>query len=138
MFPKKILNTFVSNPNKLFLVDAFGALLSAFLVGIVLVRFERFFGIPSSTLYFLAALPILFAVYDFVCFIKITANHSSFLMGIAIVNLGYCCVSIGMALFHLDSVTNWGWAYIFTEVFIVALIAIFELSVAKRSRSKSR
>lgn len=38
------------NPKKLFQIDAFGATLSAVLLGIVLVKLERFFGIPKQTL----------------------------------------------------------------------------------------
>lgn len=53
---KKILEWGNANPKKLFQIDGLGAILSAILLGIILVRFERFFGIPVSTLYFLASL----------------------------------------------------------------------------------
>ena len=59
-----MLEKFISHPKKLFLIDGLGAILSAFLLGYVLVKLERVFGIPSKTLYFLATLPMFFVIYD--------------------------------------------------------------------------
>ena len=115
----------------LFLLDGFGALLSAFLIGIVLVKLESYFGIPKSTLYFLAALPCLFAIYDFYCYFKVERDLGKFLKGIAIVNLLYCCLSIGLAFYHYQEITYLGWAYVLVEVFIVIGIAVIELRAAK-------
>ena len=84
-----------ANPRRLFLIDGFGALLSAILLGIVLIKFETIFGIPKSTLYFLASLPCLFAIYDFYCFFGMNDKLSGSLNRIAIINLFYCCLSIG-------------------------------------------
>ncbi len=116
---------------KLFLLDGFGAILSAILLGIVLVKLERLFGIPKSTLYVLASLPCLFAIYDFYCYFKIEKNLKKFLKGIAIVNLLYCCLSIGLAFYHYQEITYLGWTYIIVEILIVVTLAIIELSFAK-------
>jgi hypothetical protein len=118
---------------KLFLLDGFGALLSAFLLGIVLVKLETYFGIPKQSLYFLAALPVLFALYDFYCYFKIEENLGKFLKGIAIVNILYCCLSIAFAFHHYQSITYLGWAYIIGEIIIVVAIAIVELRAVKLS-----
>jgi len=122
---------------KFFLIDGFGAILSAVLLGIVLVKFERVFGIPKSTLYFLAILPCFFAIYDFYCYFKINKNLEEFLKGIAVVNLLYCCLSIGFAFYHYHEITYLGWIYIIIEIAIVVAIAILELRVAKRNNRKS-
>jgi hypothetical protein len=121
-----------TNPNKLFLIDGLGAILSAFLLGVVLVKLERFFGIPSSTLYFLAVLPIFFAVYDFYCYKKERNKLGKFLKGIAIMNLLYCCLSIGFVLYHSITITSLGWTYVTLEILIVITLAIVELRVANR------
>lgn len=131
MQPKQLMTYFIENPRKLFLVDGIGALLSTFLLGVVLVKFERFFGIPPSTLYFLAALPILFASYDFYCHQKGGARIGVFLKGIAIMNLLYCCISLGFAFYHSDTITVWGWVYILIEILIVTSLAVAELIVAR-------
>lgn len=129
--PKQLISTSF-NPKKLFLIDGFGALLSAFLLGIVLVKFEPVFGIPAATLYVLAALPVFFAIYDFYTYFKANSKLRHFLKGIAIMNLLYCCLSIGLAIYHKGSITNLGWAYIAVEILIVVLLAILELKVARR------
>ena len=48
------------NPKKLFLIDGFGAIISAFLLGVVLVKFEEKIGVPVSVLYLLATIPLFF------------------------------------------------------------------------------
>lgn len=122
---------FSSNPKKLFLIDGLGAVVSAFFLGIVLVKFESVFGIPKQALYLLAAIPIVFGIYDFFCYTR--GKHLGGLLKIiAIANLLYCALSIGMAILHKDSVTTLGWTYIIVEVLIILLIAVWELRVAKR------
>lgn len=121
---------------KLFLIDGFGAILSAFLLGVILVKLERFFGIPKSTLYFLASLPLLFATFDFYCYFKIERNLDTLLKSIAIINLLYCFLSIGLAFYDYQKITNLGWAYIIIEVLIVTTIAIIELKASKKYNLK--
>lgn len=121
----------ITHPKKIFQIDGFGAILSAVLLGVVLVRLERFFGIPVSTLYLLAALPCLFALYDFYCYFQVDEKIGRFLVGIAVANLAYCALSIGLAMYHRSVITYLGWIYILGEIGIVSILAIIELKVAK-------
>ncbi|WP_289039623.1 hypothetical protein [uncultured Zobellia sp.] len=132
MTVKKIIDWANENPKKLFKIDGFGAILSAVLLGVVLVKLEHLFGIPKPTLYFLASLPCLFAIYDVCCYYKADKNIGVFLKGIGITNLGYCCLSIGLAIYHREKVTDWGWIYILIEVLVVCTLALIQLGVAKR------
>ncbi|MFN0275123.1 MAG: hypothetical protein ACKVPJ_05225 [Chitinophagales bacterium] len=136
MTTEQIINWGKDNPKKVFLVDCVGAILSAFLLGIVLVQLERIFGIPKPTLYFLATLPCLFAMYDLYCYFKISKKPGLFLKGIAIANLLYGVLSIGLAIYHCNTITQWGWAYIIGEIMIVTAIAVFEWNVANRLMTK--
>jgi len=120
------------NPKKLFLIDGLGAILSAFLLGVVLVKFETIFGIPSSTLYLLATIPIFFATYDFYCYKKRHQKTGLSLKGIALLNLLYCCVSLGLVFYHFDTITNLGWVYILIEITIVLLLAVIEFRVGRK------
>jgi len=122
----------------LFLLDGIGALVSAFLLGIVLVKLETYFGIPKKALYLLAALPCFFMVYDFYCYFRINKNLGKFLKGIAIVNLLYCYLSIGLAFYHQDELTYLGWIYIIVEIMIVVVLAVYELKVANQEIQKER
>lgn len=114
-------------PRLLYLIDGLGAVFSAFLLGIVLVRFEEYFGIPPKTLYFLACLPCFFAIYDFYCYAKIKQNHRLFFKIIGFTNLLYCCISLGLAFYHHTQITYLGWLYMLTEIFIVSTLAYVEL-----------
>lgn len=129
---KAINDLSVIDPKKLFLIDGFGALLSAFLLGFVLVRFESIFGMPAEALYILAALPCIFAVYDFSCYFLVKRNGPLFLRLIAIANLLYCCISIGFVLHHQSALTTLGWVYFLLELIIVISLSGIELRVAAR------
>jgi len=133
---KKIIKKINSEPRKLFLIDGFGAIVSAFLLGVVLVKWEEIFGIPPSTLYFLAFLPCLFAIYDFYCYQKDSKNLGIFLKAIATMNLLYCCLSIGLAFYHHHTITLFGWVYILNEILIIITLVYFEFKAAKLLTSK--
>lgn len=119
----------VNFPRRLFAVDAAGALLSAFLLGVVLVRFEEYFGIPVPVLYLLASIPVVFALYDLLCYLGARKSPGPFLIAIGIMNLLYCVLSIGLAAYHSDSITILGWSYVVVEVVIVALLGVVEVMV---------
>ncbi len=125
------------NPKKLFLIDGFGAILSAFLLGVVLVKFEEIFGIPSSVLYFLAMLPIFFLIYDIYSYRK-QLKIGVLLKGIAILNVMYCGVSIGLVFYHFNTITILGWAYIIVEIILVGFLAMIEYSVGRSIIKASR
>lgn len=128
----QIIEKFQFNPKRLFLIDGLGAIVSAFLLGVVLVKWQKIFGIPPSTLYILAAIPIFFAIYDFYCYRKGNGKSGIMLKAIAILNLLYCCISIGFAIYHHQEIKLFGWIYILNEVAIIIALVIIELSVANR------
>ena len=117
----KMLEKFTSNPTKLFIIDGLGAILSAFLLGYVLDKFENIFGIPSKTLYTLAAMPVFFAFYDLYCIRNKKDDLGHFMKGIAIMNLTYCCISILFAFYHLGTITIFGWSYLIIEILIIII-----------------
>ena len=121
-----------NNPKNLFKLDGFGAMLSAVMLGIVLVRMESVFGIPKSALYILATLPCFFSIYDLYCYFKVDKNMGTYLKIIAISNLLYCCLSIGLGMYHKAVITTLGWMYILIEILIIGILAIIELGVAKK------
>lgn len=120
------------NPKTFFIIDGLGALLSAFLLGVVLVQFESSFGMPKESLYFLAFLPCLFALYDLVCYLKVQKNELLFLRGIAIANLFYCCFSVGFVVKDYAQLTNLGLAYFILELIVVLILASIQLKVSFR------
>ena len=114
----------------LFIIDGLGALLSAFLLGVVLVQLENLFGMPKETLYFLAFLPCLFALYDLICYLKVKQNELFFLKGIAIANLLYCCLSILFVKQHYAQLSKLGLAYFTLELVVVVALGSIQLKTA--------
>jgi hypothetical protein len=122
----------VLHPKKLLLIDCLGALLSAFLLGIVLVRFESSFGMPRNTLYFLSATACLFAMYSGLCYVFLKKNHASYLKWIAFANMIYCSLTLGLMFYFYKEMTLLGVIYFLVEVSIIATLAVMELRVASK------
>jgi len=117
-------------PRKLFLIDGYGALLSAFLYLVILRSFERFFGMPSRVLIFLGVLALGYAAYSMTCYWRKPKNWRPFLKIIAIANLLHCCLTIGLVMEHFPNITVWGLFYFSGEVIVVVALAIYELRTA--------
>jgi len=60
------------------------------------------------------------------------------LKGIAILNLLYCSISIGIHFYNGQSITLVGWIYIIIEIFVVAAIGIFEFKFASKLIQKEK
>lgn len=134
MILQQIIHKMALKPRKLFLIDGFGALLSAFLLGVILVRFEGFFGMPANVLYVLSLMACVFAVYDFICYLRITKNWRPFLKAIAIANLIYCLISIGLIFHHFQKLTAYGILYFLFELAILFILIYIELKTAGKNR----
>lgn len=127
-----IIDSFAKEPRRLFVIDGLGALLSAFLLGIVLVHLTDLIGVPISTLYLLAFIPVLFGIYDLICFYRWKEGHARYLKYIAFANILYCVLSVAMMINHADSLTALGWIYFILEILIVLAIATIEYTVSAR------
>ncbi len=134
MFFEQIINKVTMNPKQLFLIDGLGAVLSAFLLGVVLVRFENFIGMPQKTLYLLAILPCIFAFYDFFCYLRVKEYRKPYLKVIAFSNLVYCFISIGFLFRHRQELTNLGWVYFLLEILIILILVVIELKTDAKAR----
>jgi len=116
---------------KLFLIDGLGALVSAFVLAVILVKFEHYFGIPIKALYFLAGVAIIFAIYDGYCYFiakQVTKGH---LLLIAYANLSYCLLSLGVGIYHRSSLSLLAWLFIAGELAIISTIAWIEIRATK-------
>lgn len=119
-------------PRQFFLLDGLGALLSAFLLGVVLVQFESLFGMPVQILYVLAAIAGVFAIYSFSCYFQIKENWPPFLKAIATANLLYCGTTAVLVVYHYHSLSNLGILYFVVELIIVVTLATIELKAANK------
>lgn len=127
---RNIKKYFTHRPLMLFMADGTGAALSAFLLGIILVRFHPVFGIPPSTLYILAVVPCVFVLYDLYVLIMKPPRIAVYLRGIAGLNLLYIILSLAFAIHHAPTMTFAGWGYFVIEIIIVAWLIRLEMRVA--------
>lgn len=116
----------MSTIKRFFLVDCLGALISTFLLGFVLVRFQSFFGMPVSTLYLLAGIAACFAVYSGLGYLVTNMQKPIYLRTIAVANLLYCLLTLTLVYVHREVITLWGVAYFVGEVAIVVFLATRE------------
>ena len=129
---KASVNTFTLRPRLLFLTDSLGALLTAILLGFVLVRFEGFFGMPREVLYPLSFLAAFYAVYSFSCYWHLPDRWRPFLRAIAVANLGYCCLTTGLVVYFYPQLTHWGVAYFLTEIIVIISLVLIELHTIRK------
>lgn len=132
----KLISSFAQTPSKLFLIDGIGAVVSAFFLGVVLVRLESLIGMPPKLLLPLSYAAYLFAVYSFTCYFKTPNNWRPFLRTIAIVNLLYCCVTIGLVVQQYHNLTGLGLTYFILEKAIIIPLAFIELKTANKDLLK--
>lgn len=120
----------ITNPNKLFLTDSIGALLSALLLGLLLARLEDTFGMPQKVLYFLSCVAFIFSIYSFSCYLRKIENWRPYLKLIAMANLVYCCITIGLVIYFYQKLTLLGLVYFFAELIVVVILILIELKTA--------
>lgn len=120
------------NPRKLFLVDSAGALLTAFLTGVILVMFRDFFGMPKWVLIILSLTALLFAVYSLSCYFFSGRHWRICLQIIAIANLLYCCATAGLVIFFYSSLSIFGVLYFVGEILLIGIIVSIEWRAASR------
>ena len=127
------LKRLIFKPKKIFLLDAVGALVSAFFLGVVLVRFEKLVGMPLNILYLLAIIPCFFAVYSIYCHFALKRNWSVFLRIIAVANLLYCILTMGLLFVYYQSLSVLGLLYFLVEQFLIGILIAIELKASSKN-----
>lgn len=122
---------------RLFLLDGLGAVLSAFMHGVILVSLESIIGMPSNVLFVLAAVACIFAFYSLLCSCRIGENWRPFLKAIAVLNLLFCIASFGLMIYFYQHLTVWGVLYFAGEIIAVTGLAMFEWKSASRDPKSS-
>lgn len=116
------------NRKKLFFIDGLGALLSAFILGLVFTRYQSLIGMPIEKLHFLAGLACVFMLYDIWCYFKKPNNSRNYLRAIAIANFIYAIISIGLVIQFYDQLTLIGLSYFILEITILFILASYEFN----------
>ncbi len=112
------------------MIDGLGALLSASILGIVLLRFEGVFGMPVPAIWFLFVTACALAIFSLTCCLFVQKGSRSYLRIIAFTNLEYGCITTGLVLYYFTELTGLGLLYFLLEVAVIATLAIIELKSA--------
>ena len=128
---QQIISYFKNKPNHLFLADAIGALLTAILSGVILVKLEYLFGMPTKVLYGLSILASIFAIYSFLCFLFAKKNWSIYLIIIAIANIFYCCITSILVIYYFDNLTLLARLFFPLDIMTILIVVYFELRIIK-------
>lgn len=118
------------DPKKLFLIDSLGALLSAIMLGLILARFESTFGMPQKVLYALSFIACIFFINSFLNFLSKTGKWRPYMKIIAVANLMYCCLTVGLIIYLFQEISPLGLIYFVLEIVLVTMLAIIELKTA--------
>lgn len=121
-------------PQKAFLLDGIGAVVSALLLVILLAPLENLFGLPAAVAQRLSVPAFLFAIYSLGCYFLKPTPWQPWLRAIAIANLLYCGVTIALLIMHRDSITPFGIAYFIGEILIILFLVRLELQTAARHK----
>jgi hypothetical protein len=131
------MNKMTLAPKRLFLMDGLGGMISALLLGVILARFETTFGMPRKVLYLLSCLACVYAAYSFLNYWRMKENWKPYMQGIAIANSLYCCLTIGLVIYHHQELTILGVLYFLLEVLIIISLITMELkTVSEFGRKK--
>jgi len=117
------------NEKSIFLFDGIGALVSIFLLGVVLPAVQPWIGMPLHILYILAILPCFYAVYSLSCFWLINHRNPIWLKAIMVANSLYCVLTFVLVMLYFNEMTIWGIVYFFLEAIVIIGIVLFERRV---------
>ncbi|QOD59740.1 hypothetical protein H9I45_10290 [Polaribacter haliotis] len=122
-------NKIINKPKLLFLIDAFGALITAFFLSVVLVELNVYFGTPTDILYILGAIAFLLFCYSISCSFFVKTNWKPFLRGIIIANTFYIFLSLVLLFTYFKTITSLAIIYFTLEFIIISYLIYLEYKV---------
>ena len=126
---KKIINYLTVNPKKLFLIDFLGAILTVFLLNVLIRNFNEYFGMPKEALDFLSIYAMCLFLYSLLCFLFLKKTWTVFIRGISLANLIYCFLTVGLLIVYDSQIKILGMIYFLTEIFIICGLVCIEFKV---------
>lgn len=130
---KKVISQFETKPKNIFLLDSFGALLTALLLFFLLRVFNTYFGISKTIIVSLSVIALIFSIYSMLCFFLANNNWQLFLRIIIIANILYCVLTFIVVLNYWNSITLLGILYFLGEIFIILALVYLEQNIYKKS-----
>ena len=118
------------NPRKLFLFDAFGATMTSFTTGNILVNFNEYIGVPKPILYTLATIALMFSIYSFLNYLFFGQKWRVFMNIIVFANVSYCFATLVLLYISRTTLLWPGILYFFFEILIVFTLSSIEWKIS--------
>lgn len=126
-------NLLTLKPKTLFLIDGIGALLTAFLLFVVLRAFREYVGMPDVILTSLSLIAVVFAIYSIGCCLFLKNTWKPFLTIISTANLLYCCLTTVLVVYYYPLLTILGVIYFSGEIAVICGLVFIELKILSRN-----
>lgn len=124
------MNITILNGQKIFLVDAIGAIISVLSL-LIPYSFEEFFGMPKEILRIFILIAIIFSIYSTTIYLTKKENWKPYLTIIALLNISYCVFTVYHVFENLNTITLYGHLYFVGEILIILALSIFELRLSR-------
>ncbi|WNJ19368.1 hypothetical protein [Pontibacter sp. G13] len=122
-----------SSPKRLFLIDGLGASLTTFCVGVLMVIWQAYIGLPTHLLQILGGIALIFAIYSLACYRWLTRGWGPFLRIIALANVSYLLLTWSLVFIHRTTLQPFAWVYFTGETLIVLGLIWMEWKVSHSS-----
>ena len=126
----KLINHLIEKPKTLFLIDSLGAILTVFILFVIMRQLNEYIGMPIIVLTYLSIIAICFCIYSTACFLFLKERWTPFIRLIGVANLLYCALTIGLLIKHYSLLTIIGIIYFLIEIVIICGLSYVELNVA--------
>ena len=126
---RESIKKFIEKPKNIFIIDGFGALLTALLLFFVLRDFNSFIGLPKTTFEYLSFLALIFSIYSIVCFFAANNKCKLYLKIICISNIVYCILTFGIVIYYYQSISVLGIIYFLGEIAVISGIIFLEIKI---------
>ena len=126
-----ISNRLISNPRQLFLVDGIGALVSAFLLFVLLKGFS---GMPSGILNQLSMVALFLSIYSLSCYAFLKSRWKNFMGLLSVLNGCYCILTLILMVVYFKLLSIAGTIYFIAEIAIIAKLATIEYKAFRQGK----
>lgn len=118
-------------PERLLLLDAAGAALSAGLLGAVLPGLPDYFAMPRMVLYSLAGVALALLLTDLIVYFFLRKHAVFWLRVVAVNNALYALVSLGLLIYYRAVLTVFDAIYFLGEIGVLLLLVNLEWKASR-------
>ena len=126
----KLINHLIEKPKTLFLIDSLGAVLTGFILFVIMRQLNESIGMPKTVLTYLSFIAICFCIYSTACFLFLKERWTPFIRLIGVANLLYCALTVGLLIKYHSLLTIIGTICFLIEIVIICGLSYLELNVA--------